>query len=408
MKHVPAILMLVLAAGGPCLAQTHRYSATPINPTPATDIVPIALNSRGEAVGVATGLARTPYLYRPGQGTTQLPAPPGYPYVVPTDINDQGVIVGYCMTGFTSEEPRGWRLENGLQTLLPIRTYPHAINNSGVIAGRTCWTQGFPTAFTCYFRDLPGGPMPDETFGSASSYPVSEWRFAEINSAGDVAFTGAPGAPAHVRAADGTLTQITPAPAPYVRTFTWGINDQGQVIGRWEYNIGSQYFSRAFLWTRQAGAREVGIPAVHVRPRGLNNLGHVVGESGGNENSYLDVWLWTPERGNEDLEPLVDPAANLNLISVAAINDAGQILVRAIRLEGGASVTAILTPLAAPCNPDYNADGNVDQDDVSYLINVIGGGENPTGIDPDFNGDGNADQDDNSSLINVVAGGNCP
>ncbi|MFZ2872943.1 MAG: dockerin type I domain-containing protein [Phycisphaerales bacterium] len=61
-----------------------------------------------------------------------------------------------------------------------------------------------------------------------------------------------------------------------------------------------------------------------------------------------------------------------------------------------------------PCDPDVNQDGNVDQDDVTYLINVVGGGANPTGIDPDFNQDGNVDQDDVSALINTVGGGGCP
>jgi hypothetical protein len=60
------------------------------------------------------------------------------------------------------------------------------------------------------------------------------------------------------------------------------------------------------------------------------------------------------------------------------------------------------------CDPDVNQDGNVDQDDVAYLINVVGGGPNPTGIDPDFNRDGNVDQDDVSALINTVAGAPCP
>jgi hypothetical protein len=61
-----------------------------------------------------------------------------------------------------------------------------------------------------------------------------------------------------------------------------------------------------------------------------------------------------------------------------------------------------------PCDPDANVDGNADQDDVAYLVNVIGGGENPTGFDPDFNHDGNADQDDVSRLIAVIAGEACP
>ncbi|MCC6951023.1 MAG: M36 family metallopeptidase [Phycisphaerales bacterium] len=60
------------------------------------------------------------------------------------------------------------------------------------------------------------------------------------------------------------------------------------------------------------------------------------------------------------------------------------------------------------CDPDYNQDGNVDQDDVRYLVGVIAGGPNPTGRDADFNQDGNVDQDDYAALVNVVAGGDCP
>jgi hypothetical protein len=65
-------------------------------------------------------------------------------------------------------------------------------------------------------------------------------------------------------------------------------------------------------------------------------------------------------------------------------------------------------PLGPPCDPDVNQDGNVDQDDVAYLINVVGGGPNPTNVDPDFNHDGNVDQDDVAVIINVIAGGTCP
>ncbi|MBI1190444.1 MAG: hypothetical protein GC200_07180 [Tepidisphaera sp.] len=60
------------------------------------------------------------------------------------------------------------------------------------------------------------------------------------------------------------------------------------------------------------------------------------------------------------------------------------------------------------CDPDVNQDGVADQGDVDYLINVIAGGPNPTGIDPDFNQDGVADQGDIDGLINVIAGGPCP
>ncbi len=62
----------------------------------------------------------------------------------------------------------------------------------------------------------------------------------------------------------------------------------------------------------------------------------------------------------------------------------------------------------AGCDADANQDGNVDQGDVDYAINVVAGGNNPTGFDADFNRDGNVDQGDVDALINVVAGGNCP
>jgi hypothetical protein len=52
--------------------------------------------------------------------------------------------------------------------------------------------------------------------------------------------------------------------------------------------------------------------------------------------------------------------------------------------------------------------GNLDQDDVAHLTTVIGGGEDPVGIDPDFNRDGYADQDDITALIHDVGGGPCP
>jgi methionine-rich copper-binding protein CopC len=75
-------------------------------------------------------------------------------------------------------------------------------------------------------------------------------------------------------------------------------------------------------------------------------------------------------------------------------------------LPGGAASWSFTVVPA--CDTDFNQDGNADQDDVAYLINVVSGGPNPTGLDPDFNQDGNADQDDIAALIGVIAGGPCP
>jgi len=96
----------------------------------------------------------------------------------------------------------------------------------------------------------------------------------------------------------------------------------------------------------------------------------------------------------------------------ALINPDGSIQLRTIRLDTGAISPNDLAvwpgPTGLACDPDVNHDGNADQDDVRYLVGVLAGGENPTGIDPDFNRDGNADQDDLNTLVHVVGGGPCP
>ena len=84
--------------------------------------------------------------------------------------------------------------------------------------------------------------------------------------------------------------------------------------------------------------------------------------------------------------------------------------VAAASASGGFDLYAgFWSPIPRPiCDPDLNQDGNPDQGDIDYLINVVAGGANPTGIDADFNQDGNIDQGDIDALINVIAGGGCP
>ena len=72
------------------------------------------------------------------------------------------------------------------------------------------------------------------------------------------------------------------------------------------------------------------------------------------------------------------------------------------------ATSGLLTIIKTGCDADLNRDGNTDQGDVDYLINVIAGGDNPANANPDFNCDGNADQGDIDALINVIAGGACP
>jgi hypothetical protein len=97
-------------------------------------------------------------------------------------------------------------------------------------------------------------------------------------------------------------------------------------------------------------------------------------------------------------------------ISDLAVRGSRPVLVR-VAASGNtlpSNQTGTLGIIRTSCLTDLNDDGNVDQDDVIYLINVIAGGDNPTGINPDFNCDGNPDQDDVTALINTIGGGGCP
>jgi uncharacterized repeat protein (TIGR01451 family) len=103
----------------------------------------------------------------------------------------------------------------------------------------------------------------------------------------------------------------------------------------------------------------------------------------------------------------------------AVLDDGGRVTVlvtlrsRAAALCDGADATighALLRwPTGTPggCEPDFTQDGNVDQDDIACLAQLVSGDPSCSELDPDFNRDGNVDQDDIDTLVRVVAGESC-
>src|SRR5437763_6727795 len=100
--------MSILAyAPGEAWGQSYRYGVTVLQPLTGHSSVSMnAINNRGEVVGVSYGSPinnQAPYVYRPGTGMQALPFPSGYAFSVPTDINDNGVIVGYTQPTWSAE-----------------------------------------------------------------------------------------------------------------------------------------------------------------------------------------------------------------------------------------------------------------------------------------------------------------
>ncbi|MBY0308462.1 MAG: DUF3466 family protein, partial [Phycisphaerales bacterium] len=384
----------VVCAGAAALGQglppveAGTYSVTRIDPLPGDSSVTLfAINNRGEAVGVSYGSPisnQRPFVYRPGvngaAGTvTVIPFPAGKTFSVPMDINDNGVVVGYAQSTWSDEQgmtPWVWDSATGAMSGLPGRGVAtlNNINNGGAFVGRSYIGV---TSLTCYYQGQVGSAA-TATFGSANDYSSSQWRFVDINDPGQVLYTVNGGLGAAVRREPGgAVTALPQSSEGYPRTYTWAINNSGLCLARYERNVGSQYFSKAFVWSPETGARFVGTPGNFVFGRGLNNPGQVVGESGTNRNSVISIWLSMPDGRTVDVRGL--PATETNLSGVWGINDAGQIIARAFTPT--ANFAVVLTPPAVQlpaCVADLGgqggvigADGQLDNNDFIAFISLF-------------------------------------
>jgi hypothetical protein len=211
---------------------------------------------------------------------------------------------------------------------------------------------------------------------------------------------------------DVTIGQVT---VPDEGTFWWGckVRDLGGGQYRYDYalyNLNSDRAAGSLAFTLRACVTTTGESVA--RPR----------YHSGEPASYNDPW--TIERVAGDHLVFRTPHTHAQNPDSSALRWGTLLSVRfqcnappvpgSIRLglfkPGTTAEVSIDAPVPGPrpCRTDLDNDGNADQNDVLYLISVVAGGENPTGIDPDMNCDGNADQDDVAVLIGVIAGGPCP
>ncbi|MDX2131822.1 MAG: M12 family metallo-peptidase [Planctomycetota bacterium] len=117
---------------------------------------------------------------------------------------------------------------------------------------------------------------------------------------------------------------------------------------------------------------------------------------------------WTPNGALSAFDGL-SPNGEWRLdVSDRASGDTGTLRNWSLILSTQAPRTCQPPNNAPPCDPDFNADGNVDQDDIACLAQVVAGDPGCSSNDPDFNGDGNVDQDDIAALEQVVGGAPCP
>jgi hypothetical protein len=409
------LALATLAAAAP--AQVD-YTVDPIEtPSGMFALYPSAINDSGVVVGWWYGSPvtnRHPFTYTQAGGYQPFANPAGFAYTVPMGINASGVIVGWSTpTWSDSTNPRGWRLENGVYSLFPAQTHGVGINSSGLIVGSSC-IDAFDGSVDCVF--LSSQPPQVQTIPAAGGSAGTMDRAIVVNDLGQSAYRTGP-TTAVFRDADGTTIPLPGPPEGWTGIRVDGINNAGQVIARWTRSTTGhvlRYYSRGFVWTAAGGAQEFGIDAYSTRPRGINNLGQVLVESGTHDWAFFDCWLWSAATGPVNLDNKTDLGDNLVLTDLYALNDAGQIVAGGDTISPPVDIYLVLNPTTPPpqCGTaDFDGDGDTGTDaDIEAFFACLAGSCCPTCFagGADFNGDGDTGTDaDIESFFRVLAGGPC-
>lgn len=213
-----------------------------------------------------------------------------------TAINNAGTVVGWSYTATGEVHAFRWSPTTGMQDLgtLPghASSQATAIADDGRIVGVSSLLDGpyVPVLWTSDAGPSPLPiPLPD---GATFNYPADINASGQVVGFNDVAFN-------HgwlwSRAA-GWLDITATIPGGF-ETFPNAVNASGLVVGgNNDCSVGCTY--RAFLWSRKAGYRDLGLaPGASSYPvvaaLGVNNRGVIVGWHGMIGDSDLFAYLWT-------------------------------------------------------------------------------------------------------------------
>jgi probable HAF family extracellular repeat protein len=229
------------------------------------------------------------------------------------DINGKGEVVGVASFADPATPSRGvlWRPGSPPLDLGVDRGIFQGmkINDSSQVAGVTLDREGRPQAFSW---TPTGGVVQLRGRGILTS------DYRDLNGAGQITgvyepsdgsgFTGYLWTPR--RSFIGFTEPLRPAP--------FGMNDKGMVVGVLFLT------QTAFVWTREEGAIEIGLPGEFSNAYEVNNFSQVVGQAAGTEGEY--AFIWTREDGLINLNTrLHNPPDGLRVTIARQINDRGTI-----------------------------------------------------------------------------------
>ncbi len=340
-RRAAGLLALLLVAVRPLMAQSG-YVVEDLGALAGdTSSVAWAINTNGDVVGWSAGPAGTrAFLYTNGGGMVALPGLPDKPRTVARDINDSGLIVGSANAGGTDLGRAVLWSDGSVQDLGTLGTgfYSEAwgVDNLGRVVGWSYTNGGSGLSGVHAFLYSQAGLVdltPESDTGSA----------LDINDAGQVTgYKTALGGYHAFRWQDGAFEDLGVLPG-FAHSFGWAINASGQVVGSSTSASGNS--ERLFRFVDGSGLQNLGGTGEHNVALGINALRQVVGTRG---SSQPRAFRYTDEAGLRDLNTLIDPSLGWVLLAANDINDAGQIVGRALNNFSGQTHAVRLQPAGAP------------------------------------------------------------
>lgn len=307
---------------------------------------PTAINNNNVVVGrILNGSVYSPLVSEAGDSWAVLPIPTGSDNCFPTDINDDGVIVGVSFSPPFNPVGVRWRKIKGVYVVevlprLPGQStsYPTAINNLGQIVGART-TLGYVPTGTGWLYSEPTGVVDLTTFGFWV-YPIA------LNDNGIII-----GGQERLNFATGEVDVTGAGPANYNPVGGIAINNAGMMAGTAALRSTSLNIVSLFRYEGASGWRYLTGTTRYTAASSINNLGDIgYGE--------LGAGLYLEGEGLFALGGLLDPATRQDGWTVtgsgALINDSravATVVRNSTTNQSGAGLLIPMGDLPAPTAP---------------------------------------------------------
>jgi hypothetical protein len=409
MNHVHVICWIaVLAVGAPAAGQ--EYDVVQIPNLPGwPSMLPNDINDHGHATGI--GFISFSWVTRAfhydGEEVHDFSAalidsvPPEYPFVGSRGlrINNDGHILFTLEVVDLGVFPYIWNGQDYIEVTPDIppdaEAGASAINNHGVVAG------GYKQIVCCW--DLVNKALiwDSKTGATTIIEPLPPYTDSVAYDISDTGFvTGfVMGGPLVARGyvwKDGVMTLLGTVDEADYLSIGQRVNDAG-FVGGFTTNLpkpGAPSMSRVMRWSNTGEVQEWAYPLGDmnaIQVGGTNNNNEVVGTMLGPQQPFHFHNGVLRNLNDHTTSPV--PGLTLDLWDADAMNEKGQIVANGQYLGGGdwANYGFVLTPKPSGTPGDLNGDGIVDVLDLLMLLDAWGACHRTGNCPADLNGDGSVD-----------------